>query len=81
MAPAYVFFSHTNAYKIKSSLCLLTVGKIDPSSLLMWDKRWYNRDKLHAMFDIMTFQIIGLCRFSTFAKLACETAIQNFKGL
>ena len=44
-------FSHTNAYKIESSLCLLTVGKTDRTSLPKWDKL--------AIFGIsyMTFQI------------------------
>ena len=52
-------FSHANAYKIESSLCLVTVSKIDPMLLLMWDKRSYIQDKLHATFDVMTFQIMG----------------------
>ena len=74
-------FLHTNAYMIEWSLCFLTDGKIDPTSLSMWDKRCYMRDNEHATFDVMTFQIIGLCRVSTFATLACATAIQNSKRL
>ena len=70
-------FSHTSAYKIDWSLCLLADGKIDPTSLPMLDKRCYIRGNLHATFDVMTFQSFGQGPFSTFATLACSTAIQK----
>ena len=47
-----IWFSLTNAYKIKWSLCLINNGKIDPTSLPMWDKRCCIRSKLHMTYDI-----------------------------
>ena len=35
---------NSHAYGVEKSLCFLVSGKIDPISVLMWDKRGYIRD-------------------------------------